>query len=279
MKSYSVSEISKESFDLSLLTYDKEELSDLARVIQLNYILTLEQQRKTCKPGEHYYNYVYLPRVFDESMKSIDWKVRFIFNESLKLELPDLLNFHHSTKKDIIDSIDEMIRCHMYELKSIHDKIFVNSENQSLREISYSYGCVKTSSAIHALKKNGIGHFNCSGQKHLLELISADDAVQFIKSEHEEIRLLAYKKLGATNYIDHMLADKCANIREAGVNYMDNGDPRVRLLIKEKTKKVLYVALLKAPADILPFFIGNNFIKKDYGLNDLFRQRMEQSSS
>lgn len=279
MKSYSISEISKESFDLSLLTYDKEELSDLARVIQSNYILTLEEQRKICKPNDRYYNYVYLPRVFDELIKSIDWKVRFIFNESLKLELPDLLNFPHNTKEDIVESICEMIRCCMYDLKPIHDKIFVNSKDQSLREICYSYGCVKTSSATHALNNNGIGHFSCSGQRHLLELISADDAVQFIKSEHEEIRLLAYKKLGAINYIDQMLVDKCANIREAGAHYMDHGDPRVRLLIKEKTKKVLYVALLKAPADILPFFIGNNFIKKDYGLNDLFRQRMEQSSS
>ena len=97
-------------------------------------------------------------------------------------------------------------------------------------------------------------------------------------TKNEDIKILAYKKLGMVNYIDKMLSDKSAKIREIAVSYMDFGDIRIKSLTKEKTKKVLYSAILKAPADILPFFIGNDVIKKDYGLTDLFRRRMEEST-
>lgn len=282
MESYSISEISKESFDVSLLTYDKEELSILADKMNNKYMLTLEEQRKSCPPDNYYYNHVYTGRIFfeliDSDAQSTNWKLRFIFNESIKSDFLDLLNFAYSSREDNDHTIKSYVQDTIRGLSVLHDKVFTDSKESIYRDSVIDYGLVKKSSAIAALKKNGPDYFSYLTQQRLLEFVSPDDAVPFTLSKHEDIKILAYKKLGMVNYIDKMLSDKSAKIREIAVSYMDFGDIRIKSLTKEKTKKVLYSAISKAPADILPFFIGNDVIKKDYGLTDLFRRRMEEST-
>lgn len=282
MESFTISEVSKESFDVSLLTYDKEELSILADKMNDKYLLTLQEQRKIYLPDSYYYNHVYTGRIFfdliESDVQSTNWQLRFIFNESIKSDFLDLLNFAYSSRGDNDHLIKSYVQDTIRGLSVLHDKVFTDSKESIYRDSVIDYGLVKKSLAIAALKKNGPDYFSYSTQQRLLEFVSPDDAVPFTLSKNEDIKVLAYKKLGMVNYIDKMLSDKSAKIREIAVSYMDFGDIRIKSLTKEKTKKVLYSAISKAPADILPFFIGNDVIKKDYGLTDLFRRRMEEST-
>jgi len=276
MHSFSIEEVSAPDFDVSLLVFNEDDVLSFRREINLNHDIILAEQRQNYKPKDYYYNYV-SPNVILSKLAISDQAVlSFIFIDGLMQNCSDETYIHDSLVYFQSNIRDIMYRL-MRKIPLLGNKIFSQSPYVFFSGYIFSLGIVNKTFTINLIKERGSRGFNLVYEHDLLNLLNLatpSDCAIFLESESEKIRLAAYQKLGALSYIDQMLLDKSAEIRRYAADAMDYGDPRFKSLIKEKTKGALYVAINKSPEGILPLFIGNALIKKDYQIKSLFEKRM-----
>ena len=275
MHKFTVAEVSTPDFDISRLALEEEEVSSI-RTRFLNISLDLVKERGQLPPNDYRHKRITAVDVYKELNLSDQYILSFIFIEGLirrcipedaKLTYPEHAEAHFSFS--VRDSASKM--------EGLGNKIFSHSPYPVIVNHAFSEGKVDTSYAIRAVKAGGatrIKGLRDDLSLFFLNVFPPEDSKIFLESDSDKVRLAAYQKLGGLAYIDPMLLDKSAEIRRFGAEIMDYGDPRFKSLLKEKTKGVMQIALTKSPSGILPLFLANPLVKKDYEIKSIFEKRM-----
>jgi len=275
MHKFTVAEVSTPDFDISRLALDEEEILSI-RTRFLNTSLELLKESEQFPTNDYRHKRVTAGDVYDKLNFSDQHVLSFVFIEGLigrcipedaKLTYPEYAGAHFSFS--VRDSVSKM--------EGLGNKIFSHSPYPVIVGHVFSEGKVDTSYAIQAVKAGGaplVKGLWESFSLFLLNVLPPEDSKIFLEVECDKVRLAAYQKLGGFHHIDRMLLDKSAEIRRFAAEIMDCGDPRFKSLLKEKTKGVLQIALRKSPSGILPLFLANPLVKKDYDIKSLFEKRM-----
>lgn len=275
MHKFTVKEVSAPDFDISQLALEEEEISSI-RTRFLNISLDLFKESEQFPLNDYRHKRITAVDVYKELNLSDQHVLSFVFIEGLiercipedaKLTYPEYAVAHFSFS----------VRDSVFKMEGLGNKIFSHSPYPVIVSHNFSEGKVDTSYAIQAIKVGGITRVKglpefCS--LFFLNVLPSEDSKIFLDSDSDKVRLAAYQKLGGFSYIDPMLLDKSAEIRRFAAEIMDYGDPRFKSLLKEKTKGVLQIALRKSPTGILPLFLANPLVKKDYEIKSLFEKRM-----
>jgi len=275
MHNFTTAEVSAPDFDLSLLAFDEEDIFSFRRDYNLIYEQLLAEQRINYKPKDYYYDFVSANIVFNKIKISEQAVMSFIFVDGLMQ-----VCLEQTLGGDNFSYFQYQVRNLMYEMRNIStlgNKIFSQSPYPFFSSYIFSLGVVNRAFAFETIKERGSDGLKivyAHDLIFLLNLLPPSDCVIFLESEYENIRIAAYRKLGALSYIDQMLVDKSAEIRKYAAEIMDHGDPRFKSLIKEKTKGALYLAINKSPEGILPLFLGNSLLKKDSEIKYIFEKRI-----
>lgn len=277
MHKFTMKEVSAPDFDISVLVFDEEDVLSFRREINLLYETTLAEQRLQYAPKTYYYDYV-SPHVILNKLAISDQAIlSLIFIDGLMQNCLDETYIHNE-----LISFKSRIRDSMYRMQYaplLGNKIFSQSPYVFFSSYAFSIGIVNKTLVINLIKERGSNGFDLIYEHDLLLLLnlaSPSDCAIFLESKSEKIRLATYQKMGALSYIDQMLLDKSAEIRRYAAEVMDYGDSRFKSLIKEKTKGVLCTAISKSPEGILPLFLVNPLIKKDYYVKSIFEKRMSK---
>lgn len=275
MHKFTVAEVSTPDFDISRLALDEEEILSI-RTRFLNTSLELLKESEQFPTNDYRRKRVTAGDVYNKLNFSDQHILSFVFIEGLigrcipedaKLTYPEYAgaNFSFSVR----DSVSKM--------EGLGNKIFSHSPYPVIVGHAFSGGKIDTSYAIQAVKAGGaplVKGLWESFSLFLLNVLPPEDSKIFLEVECDKVRLAAYQKLGGFHHIDRMLLDKSAEIRRFAAEIMDYGDPRFKSLLKEKTKGVMQIALTKSPSGILPLFLANPLVKKDYDIKSLFEKRM-----
>lgn len=275
MHKFTVAEVSTPDFDISKLALEEEEISSI-RTRFLNISLDLFKESEQFPLNDYRHKRITAVDVYNRLNLSDQHILSFIFIEGLirrcipedaKLTYPEYAEGHFSFS--VRDSASKM--------EGLGNKIFSHSPYPAIVNHAFSEGKVDTSYAIQAVKAGGATGVKGLHENHslfFLNVFPPEDSKIFLESNSDKVRLAAYQKLGGLAYIDPMLLDKSAEIRKFAAKIMDYGDPRFKSLLKEKTLGVLYIALEKSPSGILPLFLANPLVKKDYDIKSIFEKRM-----
>lgn len=275
MHNFTIKEVSAPNFDILRLALEEEEISSI-RTRFLNISLDIAKERGQFHPNDYRHKRITVLDVYNRLNLSDQHILSFIFIEGLirrcipedaKLTYPEYAEVHFSFS--VRDSASKM--------EGLGNKIFSHSPYPVIVNHAFSEGRVDTSYAIREVKAGGITKIKGLRDDlslFFLNVFPPEDSKIFLESNSDKVRLAAYQKLGGFSYIGPMLLDKSAEIRRFAAEIMDYGDPRFKSLLKEKTKGVLQIALTKSPSGILPLFLSNPLVKKDYDVKSIFEKRM-----
>jgi hypothetical protein len=171
---------------------------------------------------------------------------------------------------------------HNTEFHYLAEKIWNFSPYEICKEILLRDKLLNSKFIIEQLRKNGVKKlisFKSVDYSYLLNLMNDDEATNFLESNLPNIRILAYKKVGAYESIDLMLKDKSALVKEYAASIMDHEDPRFKLLINEKSVPVLKHVLRKCSKEILPLIMANDLVRKNSRIKAMFEQRMSNANN
>ena len=107
----------------------------------------------------------------------------------------------------------------------------------------------------------------------ILEICNPSDAVTFVSSDYDKVKLAAYKKLGPLNYMDTMIKDPHAIIRRYAISILSPGDKRLASFINDRSQDIFCQALMKISAEHIPMMLGSNHLKKKRAKN-ILNQRL-----
>ena len=110
-------------------------------------------------------------------------------------------------------------------------------------------------------------------QMRILEICNPSDAVTFVSSDYDKVKLAAYKKLGPLNYMDTMIKDPHAIIRRYAISILSPGDKRLASFINDRSQDIFCQALMKISAEHIPMMLGSNHLKKKRAKN-ILNQRL-----
>lgn len=269
MHSFSVEEVAHPDFDVSKLSFEEEDINALRQELTPIFDKALENNRKRFLPGNYYYDNITAQDVFCKIKLSDQAFLAFTFDSSLMEKI-----LKDTPMSGWFNYFQYLVRDFIVRHPILGDKIFSSSGNKLFSAVMFDFRYVNNSLAISAVKEKGVNDFSDFNLFFLLDLMPPEEATIFLESKSGDVRLAAYKKLGAMNYIDQMLIDSSAEIRKYAATIMDYGDPRYKMLVKEKTKGALQLAISRCSPGILPLFLGNNLVKKDYDIKSIFERRM-----
>ena len=292
MHKFTVSDVSKEDFDFSLLSPSDDYWANICDKIDKsvnNHLLELKNMKDY--HGRLYYdgytdlelrrhinphnvvsnlqlkNEEYLCMLFSEGYLdrlSEEIHKRYMFEGSLNQQW---------IKNSLFYPVYNFINNHFI----IANKAFKHSKSNDLKSWLITNNFVEQKEIEAIISSKEILNYSQAAQQAVINLFGSSEAELFSTSNHEDIRLEAYKKIGLINSIDRMLKDKSAMIRCHAAKSMRLGDPRFKALANEKAKTVFSVVIRKAPIDIFPLLIGNKNLKDNY-IKLEFKKRMEDKN-
>ena len=116
---------------------------------------------------------------------------------------------------------------------------------------------------------------NKQAKIELIKISRDDVAKKAILEKDQDIRLAGYLKLGVSNYLDQMLKDKAAQVRKTAMESVPYFDPKINLLINERSKYVFVQVINKIEKKNLPLLLANSNMKEGY-VRNMFNSRIKR---
>ncbi len=255
MHYFSVKEVIKPEFDLSLLRVSDQYLDELS--FKYKEEEKTQQDRSNRSYKVHYSSILHT--LFDNSLvKNESLILSFIFDERIIQRLDELAG------DQVSSYFDHYIIVLTKKYFGLGDKIISQSNILSFRATVLWQGLISRSLLEKMIKNGFILKVHPWFQEKVIGLYGSEEAKYFLASESDSVRLAAYNKIGAIKCTDAMLADKSAKVRLRAIEVMDSNDERISGLINDNSKKVFGEVLKKIEDEKLPLLIGNKHLKDKY---------------
>ncbi len=263
MHKFTPAEVAEPSFDLAQLKIPQEELNRLSR-----YFSELREkikQKKTIanaaagKP--HYYNEPNDSELMDEQ--------KILTNQhylSIAFNRGDLLSISsHITGNSrwlswsLSSAVNRWIGMNPLVSKKI---LFCSNSDDSFKSAIISNNYLNTEEMMEFVSTRKALLLPEFIQARMLEICNPADAVTFVDSDYDKVKLAAYKKLGPLNYMDKMVSDPHAIIRRYAISILSPGDKRLASFINDRSGDIFCQALMKISPEHIPMMLGSSHLKK-----------------
>lgn len=118
-----------------------------------------------------------------------------------------------------------------------------------------------------------VGNFDKYALVSYLKVCAPSEAEQFKENKHEEVRYLAFERLGILASCDLMAKDTSAFVRVALCSALPFGHPAFETMMHDRSKKVFIKVLEKIDKKHIPMMLGSKFID-DEDTKILLKKRM-----
>lgn len=267
MHSFTAKDVLNPDFDLSLLKFSEEYISDFVQKYEIEKSAAVAELKKENKHYTPHWSSLILNVIENDIPDS--FTLSCIFDDAFVIKLREITGDNYSES-----FFDYYVRKICRENRGLGDKIATHSEVEHFKGLVLWRGLASNSTVEKMIKNEFVLKTFPYFQENIVTLYGSEEAKVFLKSEYDTVRLAAYKKLGPIRHIDAMLADKSAKVRLYAVQIMDFGDERLSTLINDTSKKVFAEVLEKVPAKTLPLLIGHKFLK-DRSIKKSFEARFE----
>jgi hypothetical protein len=267
LHSFTAQDVLKPDFDLSLLKFSEEYISDFVQRYEREKEAMVAELKKENRHHNPHWSSIVLKIISNDIPDN--FTLSCIFDDTFILKLRELTGDNYSES-----FFDYYVQNICKQNRSLGDKVALHSKVEHFKGMVLWRGLVSNSTVEKMIKSEFILKTFPYFQENIVTLYGSEEAKVFVKSEYEAVRLAAYKKLGPIRHIDAMLADKSAKIRLYTVQIMDFGDERLSLLINDSSKRVFAEVLEKISEKDLPLLIGNRFLKDKY-IKKRFESRFE----
>ena len=191
-------------------------------------------------------------------------------------------------------SKEEYLLCLIYDINSddhyIMDYVRKSLSNSFMTEYPEEADCVIKNTVHSGLKLYmlGMGYYSdikiidklCLDQEQEVRLwasyhCSVNTLRSMINDSSAKVRRSVFNRLGPVEYLDEMLKDKDAQIRESGVRFAPMNYEGLSKMCNELSKKVFPWIVSKIKRDKLPMLLGNRNMKSRRA-KSLLSERMNQ---
>ena len=191
-------------------------------------------------------------------------------------------------------SREEYLICLMYDIENnehyIMDYVRNSLSNSFMTEYpeDSDYVIENTTHSSLKLYMLGMGYYSnikiidnlCSDEDQEIRLwasyhCSIDNLKSMINDSSSKVRRSVFNRLGPVEYLDEMLKDKDAQIRESGVRFAPMNYDGLSKMCNELSKRVFPWIVSKIRKDKLPMLLGNRNMKSRHAKN-LLSERMNQ---
>ena len=269
---FTIADVEKDGFDLSLLKIAENEILDIGtRFAEAKKIA--EERNKKLNP-----NYYYV---------STDSIVREIGLDSEPLSLSYL--FHVESLLATSQAIDgpDMSYPNWSLTQTIHQVLqknpklaikafYCETTYGPFRDYVVSINTLPPSELLKIVRNKMVLGLGEACQLKLLELCDGSDAPIFFESDHEKIRLAAYKKHGPVLNLDAMIADSNWSVRGYSISILEPGDKRLASFISDKSLNVFCAALQKIDPGLMLMMVGSYHMKKSRA-KEIVKQRLDSN--
>jgi hypothetical protein len=274
MHKFTPAEVADDSFDLSQLKIPDSEINRLS--IYFNNLRDKIRQKKTAANAaanrSHYYNEPSDSEVVEEqTVLTPQHYLSMIFNHS---DLMSISSYITGNSRWLGWALTNRVNGWIGMNPILSKRILFHSNSEEI----FKHNIVNN----HYIVTEDLISFISTGkalnlpefiQMRLLELCNPEDAVKFVDSDYDKVKLASYKKLGPLNYMDKMIQDPHAVIRRYAISILSPGDKRLASFINDRSQDIFCQALMKIAPEHIPMMLGSNHLKKKRAKN-ILNQRL-----
>jgi hypothetical protein len=263
MHKFTPAEVADESFDLSQLKIPSDEFDKIR--IYFDALREKIRKRKTAANAatgrSHYYNEPNDSEIMDEqTILTNQHYMSMAFNRNDLLSVSTYLTGNSRWIGWALSSrINSWIGMNPILSKKI---LFHSGSEETFKHNVINNHFIATEDLISFISTGKALELPEFIQMRLLELCNPEDAVKFIESDFDKVKLASYKKLGPLNYMEKMISDPHAVIRRYAISILSPGDKRLALFINDRSHDIFCQALTKISAEHIPMMLGSNHLKK-----------------
>jgi len=279
MHKFTPAEVADESFDLAQLKVPAEELTKLSK-----YFSALREkirQQKTAANAaagrSHYYNEPSDQEVLaEQKILTNQHYLSMAFSQS---DLHSISGYITGNTRYLGWSVTSAVNGWIGMNSVLSKRILFNSgSDDTFKHSIVNNNYANTEELLGFVSDRKALFFPEFIQARLLEICNPADAVTFIDSDYDKVKLAAYKKLGPLNYMDKMVSDSHAVIRRYAISILSPGDKRLASFINDRSQDIFCQALLKISAEHIPMMLGSSHLKKRRA-KEILNQRLAGSAA
>jgi hypothetical protein len=279
MHKFTPAEVADESFDLAQLKIPAEEMTRLSK-----YFSGLREkirQKKTAANAatgrSHYYNEPSDQEVLaEQSILTAQHYLSMVFSRS---DLSSISGYVTGNTRYLGWNVTSTVNSWIGMNSILSKRILFNSNSEdSFKNSIINNNYANTEELLGFISDRKALFFPEFIQARLLEICNPSDAVTFIDSDYDKVKLAAYKKLGPLNYMDKMVSDSHAIIRRYAISILSPGDKRLASFINDRSQDIFCQALMKISAEHIPMMLGSSHLKKRRA-KEILNQRLTGSAT
>jgi len=272
MHTFKIADVEADGFDFSLLKIAENEVADIAaRFAEAKS--AAEEAAKKINPNYYYVNSDTIVRILNLNSEAIT--LSYLFQYESLMAVSRAIDGQGMTYPSwsLTHSIHDILRKNS---KLAIKAFYCETTYTQFRDYIVSIGVLPVSDLLKIVKDKTILSLGEPCQQSLLELCDGTDAPIFFESDHEKIRLAAYKKHGPLLNLDTMISDTNWTIREYSISVLEPGDKRLASFISDKSLNVFCAALNKIDPGLMLMMVGSYHMKKPRA-KEIVKQRLNNN--
>ena len=274
MHSYTASNVAADDFDLSKLTVSPDETKALQEKIS-TVRGKLELKKKNNATNSSYY-WVSDVEVLDACSFLNDYHyISMVFSDQFLRDISQAVSSSRYTSWYVYSRINGWLAHNSGLAKKA---LFHPSTGEEIKSNIVNNNLVQIDDLIESIQNKSVLSFPSNIQERLLEICDPADAVTFINSDYDKVRLLAYQKIGPLSHLDNMIKDPHALLRKYAVRLLSPGDQRLASFINDRSQDVFIQALSKISISLIPMMLGSSHLKKKRA-KEVLNQRLQSAQS
>lgn len=272
MHSYTPSDVAADGFDLSGLSVSHEDAEALK--VKISGIRSdLERKKKNNSTHNAYY-WVSDGEVLDACDFLTDAHyLSMVFSDSFLNLLSTAITGNRYSSWYLFSRINTWLAHNSSLAKKA---LFCPTTNQDIKSSIVNNNLVQIEELIESIQNKLALSFPSNIQERLLEICDPADAVTFVDSDYDKIRLLAYQKIGPLSHLDDLIKDPHALLRKYAVRLLSPGDQRLASFINDRSQDVFVQALSKISVGLIPMMLGSSHLKKKR-VKDVLNHRLQSA--
>lgn len=267
MHSYTVNDVLADGFDLSLLNIDDAEYEKIKKVFPaIRAKIEAEKKAAATRSGQNpQYIYVNDVEVLQAQQVLTDRHyLSMAFSSIAMSKISTMVHGDNSGNRPWVSwAVSTVVKDWVMINPSLAKKIILSpSADDSIKHFISNQSIVPIDVLIEFIKNGSVNSFPEHMQMKILEILNPEDCKEFLESGYDKVKLFAYKKLGPLKYLDDLISDPHAMIRNYAISIISPGDKRLAGFIDDRSEFIFCEALSKISSEHIPMMLGSRHLKK-----------------